>query len=166
MIRPPPISTLFPYTTLFRAIDRSAKAFRATRNRIFLLRRARIDRRDAQRLVDEAVVGEPRRVGAARAGVADDLEYVAVGKAHAARRKAVAGPQHDVVAAALDQQAGAVAAQQPRDALDHLEVADRTGRQHRVPDAPDERGRREARARLPIADRSTVGRRLDRKSVV
>src|SRR5439155_26354120 len=45
LIRPPPISTLFPYTTLFRSRSRTGRCRRARRRRSRTARRSRAARR-------------------------------------------------------------------------------------------------------------------------
>src|SRR5437879_2135232 len=80
---------------------------------------AGIDGGDVQGSIDKIVVCKARQVCAARSGVADDLVDVSVSEADPRRGKAIALPEDHVVATGLDEQARAIAAQEPRDPLHH-----------------------------------------------
>ena len=63
---------------------------------------------------------------------------MSVAETDSRRRQAVSLPQHHVFAAGLDQQAGAVAATEPRHPFDDFQIADRIRGQNGVPYAGDQ----------------------------
>src|SRR5437899_9044726 len=82
-----------------------------------------VDGRHVQTAIDEAVVLPARPVQTSGSDVGNDLVDMPVGIAEATGGEAVPLPGDDVLAAVLDQEAGAFTLQRPRDAFGDLERA-------------------------------------------